>query len=363
MTSDQQPLLQRTSLEGIWMWSRWQHERSMNFNSFYLRGEESIVVDPLAIEEVDLAAIRSLGGAQWIVITNRDHERQSRAVAAALGARIAAPALDAPLLSAPVDRKLHDGERVGRARVVSLEGQKSPGEAALHVPDVSAVILGDALLGDPPGALRMLPDEKLGDSTRAALSLRSVWALRPRNLLVGDGACIFGNATEAIRAYLESRRDVYVNRINIDHLTWEEPHDEPGRFGGACAEIGRLVGAQTLGYRLVRLPAGKTWVPLHWHQEDEELYFVVDGEATLRTTRGEYAVRRGDFIAFPAGPGGAHQLRNDGEHFCTILMLAGNAGGGDVCCYPDSHKVLVGAGGPMLRSEPTLDYYDGEPEA
>lgn len=359
MIHDQQPLLQRTSLDGIWMWSRWQPERALNFNSFYLQGEESVVVDPLAIEEEDLAVLRSLGGAQWVVITNRDHERRSRGVAEALGARVAASALDAPLLSGPVDRELHDGEPIGRARVVALEGLKSPGEVALHVPDAQAVIVGDSLLGDPPGAVRMLPDEKLRDPARAALSLRSVWALQPRNLLVGDGACIFGNAADAIAACLESRRDVYVNRINVDDLRWEEPHGEPGRFGGATAEIGRLIGARALGYRLVRLPAGKTWVPLHWHREDEELYFMVDGEATLRTTRGEYAVRRGDFIAFPAGPLGAHQLRNDGEQPCTILMLADNAGGGDVCHYPDSRKVLI-SGGPMLRSEPALDYYDGE---
>ncbi|TAM92790.1 hypothetical protein EPN42_00040, partial [bacterium] len=90
MIHDQRPLLQRTSLEGIWMWSRWQPERALHFNSFYLQGEESIVVDPLAIEEEDLAALRALGGAQWVVITNRDHERRSRAAAEALGARVAA---------------------------------------------------------------------------------------------------------------------------------------------------------------------------------------------------------------------------------------------------------------------------------
>lgn len=352
--------LQQTALDGISMWSRWQPDRTTYFNSFFVRGEESVVVDPLALDESDLTALHGAGGAQWIVITNRDHERHARTVAQGLGAKIAASALDAPFLSAPVDRELHDGDIIGRARVVAMEGMKSPGEVALSIADVRTVIVGDALWGDPAGTVRMMPDEKLADPERVARSLRRLWALRPRHLLVGDGACVFGNATEVIGAYLQSRGDVYVNRINIDELDWETSEGEPGRFGGAWAEIGRLIGARSLGYQLVRLPAGKIWCPLHWHQGDEELFFIMDGEATLRTPRGEYAVRRGDFIAFPTGPDAAHQIRNDGDGECTILMISDNADGEDVCYYPDSRKLLISGQRLMLRMEPKLEYYDGE---
>jgi hypothetical protein len=32
----------------------------------------------------------------------------------------------------------------------------------------------------------------------------------------------------------------------------------------------------------------------------------------------------------------------------------------EVCLYPDSKKLLVDAADIIVRSEPTLDYYDGE---
>ncbi|MDE2571266.1 MAG: cupin domain-containing protein [bacterium] len=352
--------MQRTSLEGIWMWSRWQPDRQLSFNSFFLRGDGGVVVDPLPIEEEDLAAINTDGGARWVVVTNRDHERDARAVADRLGAELAAPAADVPQMRCRIDRELRDGESLGRVRVVALDGMKSPGEVALHVADARAVIVGDALFGDPAGAVRLPADEKLGDPKRALLSLRRVLALQPQHLLVGDGACIYGNAGEVIGAYLSTRGDVYVNRINIEELRWESFESDPHPFGGSAAEIGTYIGAHSLGYHLVKLPPGKAWCPLHWHEGDEEMFFMMEGTATLRTPRGEYAVRRGDFIAFPAGPAGAHQLRNDGDADCTVLMLADNADGEEVCHYPDSRKVFASMTRLLVRAEPQLDYYDGE---
>jgi len=196
---------QRTSLDGISMWSRWQADRSLFFNSFFVRGTENVVVDPLALGERDVDVIRDHGAAQWIVITTRDHEREAAILAEELPARVAAPALDVAEMKLAVDRELHDGDTLGRVRVVQLEGMKSPGEFGLYIPDCSTVIVGDALWGDPPGTLRMVPDEKLGDPVRAALSLRRLWELRPQNILVGDGHCIYGNATEKIASYLASR--------------------------------------------------------------------------------------------------------------------------------------------------------------
>jgi hypothetical protein len=41
-------------------------------------------------------------------------------------------------------------------------------------------------------------------------------------------------------------------------------------------------------------------------------------------------------------------------------MLFANTDGGDVCFYPDSRKLLVEAADVIVRSEPELDYFDGE---
>jgi glyoxylase-like metal-dependent hydrolase (beta-lactamase superfamily II) len=170
-----------------------------------VRGKPNVIVDPLALGEGDVGAIRAQGGAAWIIITTRDHEREAGILAEELNAKIAAPALDVPEMKVEVDRALNDGAALGRVRVVQLEGMKSPGEFGLYIADCETVIVGDALWGDPPGSLRMVPDEKLGNPQRAALSLRRLWELRPKNILVGDGHCIYGNATEKIAGYLASR--------------------------------------------------------------------------------------------------------------------------------------------------------------
>jgi uncharacterized cupin superfamily protein len=363
MMTEDATLLQRTSLEGISMWSRWQPDRALFFNSFFIRGGENVIVDPLALEERDLEAIRAEGGAAWIVITTRDHERETASLAQRLGAKVAAPALDVPEIKVKVDRELHDGDVIGRARVVQLEGMKSPGEFGLHLADCETVIVGDALWGDPPGSLRMVADEKLGDPRRAALSLRRLWALQPKHILVGDGHCIYHSATEAIGKYLESRSDVLVNRINIDELTdWVE-RKGPGRFSRRQAEIGLLIGARKLGYQLFEIDPGKWASPIHGHTEEEELYIVFEGSGTIRFPFGEFPIRKGDFIALPVGERGAHQLKNTGTEKLVVLALANNEPG-DCCFYPDSDKLLF-ARGIMRRmvggaGGADLDYWDGE---
>ncbi|MHB8146247.1 MAG: cupin domain-containing protein [Vulcanimicrobiaceae bacterium] len=353
-------IMVRTSIDGIWMWSRWQPDRKMNFNSFYITGSEPMAIDPLACEDADIAQMQALGGVAWIVVTNRDHERASRDLARKLGARIAASALDAPLLSGPVDRELHEGDVIGDARVVSFEGLKTAGECALYFAELATVVMGDALWGDPPGSLRIMPDEKLADAKRAALSLRKIRALQPQHVLVGDGACVFGDASRVLDACFSTRTDVFAACVNVDelHMVYGKENTRPYR-GGGSAEIGLLLGARKLGYRLAAIPQGTKWVPMHWHSAEEEIYVVLTGRPSVRTPSGEYDCRPGDIIAFPCGPSGAHTIRNQHEELCTVLMLANNDAN-DVCSYPDSQKVLVEARDLMLRDHPDLEYFDGE---
>ena len=363
IAGEQTTLLQKTSLPGISMWSRWQPDRALFFNSFFIKGEPNLIVDPLPIEESDLATIEAAGGAEWIVITTRDHEREAAALAERLGAKIAAPELDIPEIKAKVERVLREGDAIGRARVVQLEGMKSPGEFGLYLEDCATAVLGDALWGDPPGAVRMVPDAKLGDPKKAALSLRRLWALEPKNLLVGDGHCIYGNATEIIGAYLETRTDVCIYKINLDELPQWKDRIGPGRHRRKQAEVGLLIGARKLGYQVFELEPDTFATPLHGHTEEEELYVVFEGQGIVRFPFGEYPIRKGDFIALPVGERGAHQLQNTGNSKLVVLALANNEIADDAF-YPDSDKLLFarkfmprmvsGNGGV------DLDYFAGE---
>jgi len=351
--------VQRTVVERVAMWSRWQADRNLFFNSYFIAGDdENVIVDPLALDEADAGEIAANGGAAWIVVTNRDHQRSAKDVAERFGAKVAASEADASALSIAVDHRLRDGDVIGGATVVALEGLKTAGEIALHWPWKQTVLVGDALWGDPAGSVRMMPDDKLADPLRAARSLRRLRACKPRHLLVGDGTPIFERAYEAIGAYLETRADAHANVVNMDELTYRR-HDGPGPYRAQAAEIGFLLGAQKLGYAAYRLEPGTALCPVHWHVAEEELFLVWQGTPTLQTLHGSLRLRPGDLAAFPTRECGAHKLHNESDAPAIVIAIA-NSDPRDVCFYPGSRKLLVEAADLIVRSEPALDYYDGE---
>jgi len=349
------------TVTGFSMWSAWQADRQLFFNSYFLASDAgNLVIDPLPLTDADAEAIEANGGVAWVVVTNRDHERATADVVRRFGARVAAGG-DARLLAVPPDRELADGDAICGGTVVALGGLKTPGEIALHFAGRDrTVVVGDALWGRPAGSLTLMPDDKLADPRRAALSLRKLLALRPRHLLTGDGAPVFGNAFDALNACLDARDDVHINVINIDALQFSgSPEDPPPYRAAESAEVGLLLGATRLGYRAARLPPGTKFCPLHWHTAEEELFVVWEGEPTLQTPRGTTKLRRGDIVAFRTNERGAHAVTNETDAACTILMIA-NTDGGDACFYPDSDKLLIEATGTLVRASPELDYYDGE---
>jgi len=349
--------MRQTVVPGVWSWSRWQPDRGLDFNSFFVEhGEGNLVVDPLEPDEETLAELRSLGVAA-ILVTNRDHERASAALAEALGAPVIASALDGPLLARAPDRTVEPRDVLFGWTVLGFDGLKTPGEIALVDRARNAAIVGDSLWGKPAGALMVMP--KVADPDRAVLSLRALRAAHVDHLLVGDGACIFGNAFDAIGAALDARDGVLTNRVNVDELRFVHFEGDPAPFTGAVAEVGWLLGASKLTYATGRLRKGEHYCPYHWHTREEELFVVMSGTPTLRTPRGTFALRAGDVIAFPTNAGGAHRLWNDAGEDAVVLMVA-NADRDDVCFYPDSRKAMLGDPGMIVRDHPELDYFDGE---
>jgi uncharacterized cupin superfamily protein len=350
--------MRQTVVSGVWSWSQWQPDRGLDFNSFFAEHPDgNLVVDPLEPDEETLAELRSRGVAA-VLVTNRDHERASAALAAATGAPVVASALDGPLLARRPDRTVEPGEFLLGWRVVGFEGLKTPGEIALVDRGRNAAIVGDALWGKPAGALTIMP--KVADVDRAALSLRALRAAHVDHLLVGDGACVFGNAFDAIGAALDARDGILVNRVNMDELQYARFPGDPAPFGRSeMAEIGWLLGSRKLSYASGRMRLGDHYCPYHWHTAEEELFVVIAGTPTLRTPRGTFGLRAGDIVAFPAAPGGAHRIWNDAEQDADVLMIA-SADPGDACYYPDSRKFVVEATGTLVRDHPQLDYFEGE---
>jgi uncharacterized cupin superfamily protein len=137
-----------------------------------------------------------------------------------------------------------------------------------------------------------------------------------------------------------------VHRANLLHDDCERSSEEyEYRDGFRWREtwVGNRLGAERIGASLYELPPGQLTFPYHFHYGNEEWLVVVTGEPTLRSPDGERRLRVGDVVCFPAGPDGAHQVRNDTEEPTRVLMIS-TLRSPDVVRYVDSDKLGVRPG-------------------
>jgi uncharacterized cupin superfamily protein len=143
---------------------------------------------------------------------------------------------------------------------------------------------------------------------------------------------------------------------------WDHANDRPG-YRHRRTVIGERLGATLLGGSLYELaPGEKTW-PYHYETGCEEWLIAVSGQATLRGPDGERELTPGDVAVFPEGPAGGHQVINRSDGPCRVLIFSSKSPLA-VVHYPDSGKVGLWTQAEgyqaMLKTEPKLDYWDGE---
>lgn len=193
-------------LPDIWQWSWFSQEKQIDFNGLFMAvGEHRVLVDPPPMMAEEMTHVRQAGHLDYIVITNRDHEREVETYRKEFGCRVLVPEIDAPEMTIKADKTYKDGELLpGGIWVVHLKDQKSPGECGLFLERGKGVmVLGDALIGKPPGALSMLPPHKYADPTRARASLRRLLNYNFDTLLVGDGTSILTGAKDTVARMLQ----------------------------------------------------------------------------------------------------------------------------------------------------------------
>ena len=154
--------------------------------------------------------------------------------------------------------------------------------------------------------------------------------------------------------------------VNIDELSLERFSAVGGKFESDAVRVGPLVGAKDLGYSYDVVQPGKVSCPFHSHRAEEEMFFIVRGEGTLRYGAETRRIRAGDFICCPTGgPETAHQIINDSAAELAYISVS-TMMPAEVCEYPDSGKVgaFGGSGEARLRHmterASAVDYWKGE---
>lgn len=192
-------------LPGMWQWSWFSDEKQLDFNGLFLMvGEHKILVDPPPMTAEASTFIRRNGPVDYIIVTNRDHAREAPTYQAEFKCQLQVPEADAAQMDLKPTKTYKDGELLpGGIWVIHLKDQKSPGESALFIQQGRGVlIVGDALIGKPAGAITMLAAEKYADAGKAKDGLRRLLKYNFESLLVGDGTSILAGGKPAVEQLL-----------------------------------------------------------------------------------------------------------------------------------------------------------------
>jgi uncharacterized cupin superfamily protein len=112
------------------------------------------------------------------------------------------------------------------------------------------------------------------------------------------------------------------------------------RFACTIRPLGREAGGRGVGCSWFEVPPGRAATPLHYHCNNEEALFVLEGEGLLRIGDESVRVGPGDYVSFAAGPERAHQLVNTGagplRYLCLSTLVPD-----EVVGYPESGKIAA----------------------
>jgi uncharacterized cupin superfamily protein len=102
----------------------------------------------------------------------------------------------------------------------------------------------------------------------------------------------------------------------------------------AHAAIGDAAGLTQFGCHLERLPPGSRSSHRHWHETEDELVYILDGEVVL-IEEDETILRAGEAAAWRAGDPAGHCLENRGARDALYLVV-GTRHADDTIHYPDA---------------------------
>jgi uncharacterized cupin superfamily protein len=132
--------------------------------------------------------------------------------------------------------------------------------------------------------------------------------------------------------------------IDVHELQLPEPGEGQGP---RHEEIGQRLGAACLSASVFELRMDERIAPYHFDYGNEVCALIVAGRPTLRDPEGGHELAPGDVLSFPAGPEGAHELRNQDSEPCRLLVFE-TTNRPAVIAFPDDGTLLVDPPGRLF---------------
>ena len=113
----------------------------------------------------------------------------------------------------------------------------------------------------------------------------------------------------------------------------------PAAFQPACAgrhktALGNAVGVSQFGVNLTRLEPGAASSVRHWHEQEDEFVYVLQGECALVEDGGETMLKAGDCAGWKANVPNGHCIVNK-SNADVLLLEVGTRAPKERAHYPD----------------------------
>jgi uncharacterized cupin superfamily protein len=111
-------------------------------------------------------------------------------------------------------------------------------------------------------------------------------------------------------------------------------------IGRERKRLGNAIGIDQFGVNLSRLKPGAQSSQRHWHANEDEFVYVLEGEVVLHEDSGETVLRPGDAAGWKAGVPDGHCLINRSAQDVVYLEI-GTRAKHERAQYPDVDLMVV----------------------
>jgi uncharacterized cupin superfamily protein len=95
--------------------------------------------------------------------------------------------------------------------------------------------------------------------------------------------------------------------------------------GRSRKRLGRAAGLTHFGVNICTLKPGAASSQRHWHENEDEFVYVLEGEVVLREDGGETVLKPGDAAAWKAGVPNGHCLINRSDRNAVFIEVGTRA--------------------------------------
>lgn len=134
-------------------------------------------------------------------------------------------------------------------------------------------------------------------------------------------------------------------KIDIDAMKWTGGCGYPEPLakiaeGRVRKRLGDVVGLDQFGVNLTTLKPGSGSALRHWHEQEDEFVFILEGIATLIEDDGETQLNPGDAAGFKAGVPNGHHIVNRTDKDVVLLEI-GTRAKTELGHYPDDDLAAI----------------------